>query len=414
MLALASEFLLSGNVLEWLGIPYVEDGGPLAAKLSPGTYLAATSMCVRLMDGGNPLLTAWRVAMREKLLAGCLAGFAFCIVYVTCLHGPDGVIALLDTFLPAGMLCVALHDIAAPQAHRVAAILQVLFTVSAALTLGEAAFGATLIPVYGDGTGAREFRPLALYDHPLTGAAATMLALRLAPPQHLVLRRHAYRLLLLAALISFGGRAALAVSLAASLVLSVRALASRAWRRRVGMVHLLAPIIFLLAGAAVAVVIMTTGLADRLAEHLYWDNSAQARVGQFHLIGLLSPEQIVFGCRRADLIAMIEPLRLAYGVDVIENFWLLMFATLGALGFPVFLLSLVALLQWLWLRGSVDGRVMLVSLMLVASTSNSLGRKSTLLVMLAGCVLTHPRTPVRAYCRGAFKSPAARWSGVQG
>lgn len=395
MLALASEFLLTGNVLEWLGIPYVEDGGPLAAKLSPGTYLAATAMCVRLTDGGNPLLTAWRLAWRERLLGFYLAGIAFCVAYATYLHGPEGVIALLDTFLPAGMLCVALHDMAPPQAHRATAILQTLFTVNAALTLAEAISGANLIPAYGIETGARDFRPSALYDHPLTGAAATMLGLRLALPHQPAMRHQAYQLLLLAALISFGGRAALAVTLASTTLLSLRALLRRAWRRRLRMIHVIAPLMLSVAGVSVAITIIVTGLADRLAAHFYWDNSAQARVGQFHLLGLLTPEQIMFGCRRADLIALIEPLRLAYGVDVIENFWLLMFATLGALGFPVFLASLSALLRWLWLRATLDGRVMLVGLMLVASTSNSLGRKSTLLVMLAGCVLANRRTFAR-------------------
>jgi hypothetical protein len=183
MLALASEFLLSGNVLEWFGVPYVEDGGSPAAKLSPGTYLAFVAMCTRLIDGGNPLVTAWRLAMCEKFLGFYLTGIAFCVMYATCLHGPEGVIALLETFLPAGMICVALHDMTRPQAHRAAAILQVLFIVNATLTLTEAISGENLVPAYGIASGARDFRPSALYDHPLTGAAATMLGLRLEGPR---------------------------------------------------------------------------------------------------------------------------------------------------------------------------------------------------------------------------------------
>jgi len=189
---------------------------------------------VRLMDGGNPLRTAWRLGTREKLLGLYLVGVAFCVVYATSLNGPDGVIALLDTFLPAGMLCVALHDMAAPQSHRAAAMLQVLFAVNAALTLVEAISGANLIPSYGIQPGVRDFRPWALYDHPLTGAAATMLGLRLALRHQPAMRHQAYRLLLLAALISFGGRAALMVTLASTTLLSVHALARQAWRRRLG------------------------------------------------------------------------------------------------------------------------------------------------------------------------------------
>jgi len=80
-------------------------------------------------------------------------------------------------------------------------------------------------------------------------------------------------------------------------------------------------------------VALAAGWAARLQRHIFWDASAQARIAQFHLLALMSPTQLMFGCRRTDLLALIEPLRLTYGVDVIENFWLLHFATLGLFGF---------------------------------------------------------------------------------
>jgi hypothetical protein len=141
-----------------------------------------------------------------------------------------------------------------------------------------------------------------------------------------------------------------------------------------------------LAGVALA-----NGLASRLLAHLYWDASAQTRIAEFRLIALLRPDQLLFGCRRDDMIALLKPMELSYGVDAIENFWLVMFIMLGVLGFPAFVLGMVSLLYWVWRRGTANTRVMVVCFVLVTSSSNSLGHKSPLLVMLVAAVLA--RTP---------------------
>jgi hypothetical protein len=108
---------------------------------------------------------------------------------------------------------------------------------------------------------------------------------------------------------------------------------------------------------------------------------------------------------------MLNRLWLDYGVEVIENFWLLMFVSLGFAGFLIFLVGFFSLLCWCWARSGLRGRVLLVAVVAVASTSNSLGRKSTLLVGLVAaisCVCTHPpvgwrrvRTSVRHGLRSA-------------
>jgi hypothetical protein len=132
-------------------------------------------------------------------------------------------------------------------------------------------------------------------------------------------------------------------------------------------------------------------MAGRLQAHLYWDPSAQSRIDQFNILGRLSFDQILLGCRRADLLRLVEPLRLGYGVNAIEDFWLLIFATLGALCFPVFLIGMAALASGLWRAGDTRGRLMVVTLLVVASTSNSLGRKSILLMVLVACVAASGR-----------------------
>jgi hypothetical protein len=59
----------------------------------------------------------------------------------------------------------------------------------------------------------------------------------------------------------------------------------------------------------------------------------------------------------------------------------------------MFLAGFSSLLCWCWSRTNLRGRVLLVAIIFVASTSNSLGRKSTLLVGLVAsisCVSLEP------------------------
>jgi hypothetical protein len=129
------------------------------------------------------------------------------------------------------------------------------------------------------------------------------------------------------------------------------------------------------------------GIGTRLSAHLYWDTSAQVRLSQFGILSLLTPRELLFGCGRTELLALIEPLRLSAHVGVIENFWLLALVTLGLIAYPIFVMSFVALIHRLWQLNDAPGKIMIMTFVCVASSSNSLGRKSTLLVALVACVL---------------------------
>jgi hypothetical protein len=146
----------------------------------------------------------------------------------------------------------------------------------------------------------------------------------------------------------------------------------------------------LIACAAIGVGSISAGLGERLLTHLYWDQSAQVRLAQWTVFSDLSVWQVLLGARREDMLALLAPLWLRSGVGVLENFWLLMFVSLGAIGFPIFVLAFYALLSWCWKRTGARGRVLLASFVIVVSTSNSLGRKSTLLVALVAAIACLP------------------------
>jgi hypothetical protein len=389
ILALVVDFSLGGRVLAALGVPYTDEGGSLIVKLHPGTYLAACAMAARLAVGGNPLHSIWEISWRERSLVLYTVIILYCSGYELILTGSGGLVMLFDTFLPAGMIGVALCDITAARAACLVAIFRALLLINAALALGEVVAHRHFIMISDLAAEPHEeFRPVALYDHPLTGAAATMMGLGLCPDtRRAPVCSALYTLFMFAALLAFGGRVALALAVLAAAGHYVSRFARRVAASILEPSDLALPIAAVAAGLPLAWIAMANGLADRLVAHLYWDPSAQSRVEQFRLLGLLRPEQILFGTSRVDMTALLEPMRLAYGVDAIENFWLVMFVILGALGFIVFVLGMAALLYWLWHRTDAGGRVMTICLVFAASSSNSLGHKSPLLVMLVGAVL---------------------------
>jgi hypothetical protein len=387
-LTLFVEMTVSGNLLTWLGSSYISEQGIWPEKIHPGTYLAILAMASALMQGVVPLRNLRRMVRGAPELALCTTALSACILYALLLTGTGGLITLIDTFLPAALLACALIGTPLPALARLRRLLCGLFLLNAILALIEAGIHYHFIPIAGDIPELpSEFRPTGLYDHPLTAATATMVGMYVQPnPLRTPILSGIYQFILLMALMAFGGRVALALTCLAWGVLFARSVWKPALQRRMPTRQLLvaAALICTLAGATFC--IGQAGIGERILLHAYWDPSAQSRVNEFVVLDKLDTNQLIFGCRRGDLLALIEPMRLTYGVDVIENFWLLIFCTLGCLGFPLFLAGFCALLVFLWRRTGLHGHLMLITFLGAVSSSNSLGRKSTLLVTLVGCM----------------------------
>lgn len=382
--AVGVELCVSANLLTWAGVPYTREGGSLLIKLHPATVMLLVAAILMVLGGGRR-----SDPVGETLPAGFLVGMALSLAYLLIMTGTGNLIVLLDTFVPAGILAMLLCRATQQQLYFLRRLIQVLIAINALLALGEVTARSTLVPLYLNDAQYRphsiEFRPTALFDHPLTGSVMTMLGLALCPMGGVI--RVAFGMLMWAALIAFGGRTALAVSLLAVIVLG----GLRVWRmilqRDPRLPYLLlTTVLSCVAAVPLVGLAIDMGVGTRLAGHLYWDESAQVRLAQWQLLDQLDSWQLLFGTRRDELLAVLNLLRLDSGVEVVENFWLLMFVSFGAVGFPLFALSLAALLVWCWRQSALRGRLLLVSILVVASASNSLGRKSTILVCLVATI----------------------------
>jgi hypothetical protein len=391
--AVAVEFSVSANLLTWIGVPYVTEGGPLPMKIHPGTYLLYLAFAVKVGSQDRPNTTVWIFIGGDSKLTLYFSCLSACLVYMALTTGAGNVVVLLDTFLPAGMLACIVRDASCEELQLLRRVFQIGVCANGVIALCEAATHATLMPLYVNGGEYHaidgEFRPTALYDHPLTGGVMTLMGLAQAPRASF--RRILYLALASAALIAFGGRVAVATALISAVFMAGVTFVTRVLQRDHMALRLLV-YYGLLVSACVGMtaVACEAGFGERLLRHLYWDPSAQVRLAQWSLLSELTESQMLFGTAREDLLALLAPMWLQSGVEVIENFWLLMLVNLGVVGFPIFLLGFLTLLAWCWQRTGLHGRLLLLCVLSVVSTSNSLGRKSTLLVGLVAAIACLP------------------------
>jgi hypothetical protein len=185
------------------------------------------------------------------------------------------------------------------------------------------------------------------------------------------------------ALLSFGGRAALAVgaALLAGLAASdlVRRLrAGLSYRGLTGGSALLVLMLVVLAAS-----VSLGGIGERILGKIAWDDSAQVREQSLAVLHHMTTEQILFGVRPADIPVLAKRVGIEFPKEAIENFWVGLAMQVGA---PLVVLFGFGLAAFLARLGRIGGRAVALGLagfMVVASTSNSLSAKSSVLVAVA-------------------------------
>ena len=405
--AVVCSLCVSANLLTWIGLPYVCEGGSPFLKIHPASLLCVLAFVMEpprlVVSHLAPPPRAWRTSL-PALYVICLC---VCLASELLLTGIGNAIVILDTFLPGGLLAIALMQMDETQRLQLQAVLRAGLLINAILAVGEGFCHATLIPISpsaANGLSLRnDFRPFALYDHPLTGAAATMIGLLLPPGGRWgAARTILYFALLSLGLLAFGERSAIGVTAIIATAASLPSLLRYVLRRHD--LHRGTLVCFgaVLVVSAFCLSAYAAGLGGRLNDHLYWDASARVRLRQWDVLGMLDTQQLLFGTPRQGALALLEPMRIRFGVPVIENSWLLMFMSLGLFGFPFLILGFGAFLLWCAKRGRGRGFAMTIGLLAMASSSNALGRKSILLIVFAGAVSSLPE------CRECNPDPSAR------
>lgn len=393
ILSLVMQLTISANLLFIMGIHYDIPGGNPLFKINPATDVAVLALLVRLFETGDPLAALVRLFAANRLTALFIGSIVVCIVYSLASVGITGSAALIDSYLSAGILMLVLADASDAQRRALGIILLGLFTLNVTIAVAEDVTRHHLVPFYIGNfrhiARSGNFRGVALYDHPLTGAMMTAMSMFLLLQMRL---RPLFAALLVGwtaiGLFAFGGRAALVATFAALIAMGAWSLLADLIGRRLTMVRLLAVLGVLTAGAIIAWFVITqTAIADRIVHQAYLDNSARAREIDWRIPGMMTLHEILFGVKVDRLPQIVYQLGLSYPFSDVENFWLLAFINLGLVGFSVYLVGFLAFLADLWRRVPIFGRAMLLVIIAVASTSDSLGRKSNILFVLTGALI---------------------------
>ena len=386
LLAVTCEFCISGNTLNQMGISYSTLGGSPFVKFLPATYLAIFGAVISLnsRQGGLDHLLS-----RAPALPLFFALMVFCVIFAAVNVGLTGVGVYIDTFISAGALAIIMVNASARERVILARLVLALCVINVLISLAEYVRQDHFIPftdelgkMYGDSQSV-EFRPAALYAHPLTGAMATAFGIFLVLEMNLrFVTTGACFVILSVGLLAFGGRAALLVTVS---LLLLRVFVTFVhdliiWRRVNGRLLGVLALAILVLGPLFGFLLTATPVGQRIAERAYYDDSAKVRVDQWRVFEKLNIQQAMFGTPVAALAQRI-------GLQGIENPFILVFLNLGIVGVPFFGGGLLA--YFLYMRRAYpDSGWLLGAALLILSTSNSIGTKSPDLFMMTACAVS--------------------------
>jgi MFS family permease len=408
--AVILEFAISGNTLEVMGIDYSSAGGNPLIKLHPATYLvaAAAFMVVTLVKpAGSGLVRLFRGTPGLALFIVLLL---FCAFYSIVNVGFSGAAVYIESYVSAGLLAVALEGGTDRQKRGLAWWIVGFCLLSIVISIGESITQTHLIPLQiGDATpeelalDSEDFRGAGLFSHPLTAALTTSMAtfMLLRMRMNGLLKAGLFTAFLIG-LLSFGGRAALGTTLilvtAGTLAALLRGIVMR--DLSIGFVGTITAAVVILP-PLMLILISSTDIGERILTHMYMDESANVRNLQWLVLDHLNLHDVLFGVPPDRLTILKYQIGLGNDTTDIENFWLLMFLNLGAIGFSVFLVALALFLIHLGRTTAHPlGWMLLFASILIDSSSNSLGRKSVDLFFMTACMIAMTgfaaAAPVRA------------------
>lgn len=385
-LGLVLYLTVSPQLLTALGIPYDLPVGSFVFKIHPGTYATLLAFPVLLAARGNPLRGLAQAASETPLPAVQIATCLFLIGYSASRYGPSGSAFIIDTLMMPPLCAFLLARLPSHIRSRYFLLIVGLVFLNALIGIGESLFQARIVPYTVAGADPQEdvFRSTALLGHPLTNAMITgpviiaALALRLPMLVHTVLIS-----LFCLGLLSFGGRTSfLLTTLCLTAFCCWRGIGNLL-RGRYGYLQITGGLVFVFVALTVIVAaVPMLGLGERIFTHMQWDNSADVRRQIWRALDFMSPGDILFGIAPEQIKEIIYRLTVLYGLDTIENFWLLMLMQMGAIGLGFFIAGLICGAIHLWRHNSAPARLALALFFVVASSNNSLASKNSALTIL--------------------------------
>lgn len=376
--AAVAAFVVSAMALYQAGVMYDAPGGSFLQKLHPATYLFVVALIFDAAARPDPLRYVADLPRRFPGAAFFVANWALIVAY-DALFPRTPVAPLIDTFLSAVAMLVLYEALDEDDRALLRRLLHVVMFANACIGIAEFALHFRLTPFV---TGGRiifdDYRSTALFGHPLLNAgSAGLYALMLffgadrslGPPL-----RAGLLVTQLVALVAFGGRTSLVMTIGVIALGALRPIADFIRGRQFDMRLALASALVLPVVAAALAAAWLAGYLDPLTERFVDDRgSTQARVVILQLFDAFSFEDILLGPDPERLATLQNTLGIQYGI---EDSWLGLVFQYGALMSIAFAIGLFALIGEFWRRSRPWGWVIVACFLLLVSSSASLSVKS--------------------------------------
>lgn len=400
-------FSVSGGLLWLLGYNYDGLAGGALTKIHPSTYMISGMFAWSILASGDPVSRSIHLANRRPATVLMLV-VSIAVLIVTALRDAPGLGGIVDTYIAACLLVLLLVDADERRMAALERLLHVVMTVNALLALGEFATQIRLFPYRFDGAVFEtDTRSSALHGHPLANAMITacyLMALMNGSRGLSAPLRASLIGLQSAALVVFGGRTALLVSLLLGSAYGLAALLRSLKGGRVSLVGAAAGIVLVAFIPAAIAALIAGGFFDDLAARFISDGgSANARKEMFELLKMFSLKDLIIGPD----IELVDTLRRINGLEWgIENPFIRMTLYQGAIitlmvtvAFALFMYELARVTRpGLWLP--------MVAWIILLNGSESIATKTTLPAKFAVVALCMYRPDRRAQ-RSTFTMPSS-------
>lgn len=320
VLAVLLLFGVSGGMLWTLGYNYDGLTGGAVTKIHPATYLLVALFGWSLLVSGDPVRRFAHLATARPASL-VLAFTAVLVLVVFIVRQTPGMAGLLDTFFAPALLVMLLTDVDERTMARMETALHAVMTANALLGLYEFVSQNLIFPYRFDGAVFEtDLRSAALQGHPLVNAMMTACYLMaLLSGARSVPDRLRFVLIALqsAALVVFGGRTALLLSLGFGGLYAISALLRQLKTGRVPLLGAALGVSMLAVLPVGLAVLWAGGFFDALLQRFMSDGgSANARKEMFELVLALPLRDLVVGPD----VEWVESLRRIHGLEWgIEN-----------------------------------------------------------------------------------------------
>jgi hypothetical protein len=380
---------LSGGLLWPLGYDYNGLSGNPITKIHPSTYLIVVTFLWNAITSGNPVGYAARGAWERPgsflLLMAMAALFTETVSRAT-----PGMAGSIDTFLGPPLLVVLMSEIDERGMRRIETVLHILMTLNAVVALVEFALNQRFFPFRYDGLiDIYDTRSTSLQGHPLENAAVTALYTLALLSGRATLNKTSKVILVglqLGALVAFGGRTAMTVTL----LLAGLYLVGRTHHvLRAGRIPILSAAAALILAALLPIaitVLASGGFFDALLERFISNDggSAISRIEMFRIFDNVPLRDLLIG---PDL-DLIKTERRVNGLELgLENPIITMLLYQGIL---ITVLMAVALTAFLIEIARICGRgiwLPMLAFVILLNSSESISTKTTILTKFAVVML---------------------------